>query len=172
MDARGRFANRSANDGAVIVPAGERAPAFEPGNDAAEKHGARSARRVEPLATELVSELLAVAPWCAQGAFAGTVAAWSWAEAQAALLRAYIDEHGMLDDEGKPLPALALLDRVETRAGRLRDALGLTPRAWAALVASLGAADHNAAARGLESLRAVGRELARTAALPEGADDE
>src|SRR4051794_6535734 len=131
MVAKGRSANRPANGGVLIfVPKGERAPAFEPGNDAAETHGALSSRRVEPLASDLAAELLAVAPWCGQGAFAATVAAWSWSEAQAALLRAYIDEHGMLDADGRPLPALALLDRVETRAGRLRDALGLTPRAW------------------------------------------
>lgn len=135
-------------------------PAFEPGNTAAETHGALSRRRVRPLAERIGAELLAVAPWCGQEAFRATVAAWAWAEAQAGLLRSYVDERGVLDEKGVPLPALALLDRIEARAGRLRDVLGLSPKAWASLVASLGSADAEAAARGLESLRAVGRELA------------
>lgn len=145
---------------------------YQPGNWESATHRALSPRAVAPLADQLGAELGSMAPWCAQPAFGATVAAWAWAEAQAALLRAYVDEHGLLDDNGAPLPACALLDRVEARAGRLRAELGLTPRAWASLVASLGSADHEAAARGLDSLRAVGRELARTAALPEGTRDD
>jgi hypothetical protein len=150
------------------MPAGERAEPFEVGNRAAETHGALSPRAVAPLADNLASELSAVAPWCGQGAFASAVAAWAWAEAQASLLRVYVDEQGMLDAEGRPLPALGLLERVEARAARLRGELGLTPSSWAKLVARLGSADGDAAVRGLEHLKAVGRELARTAALPEG----
>lgn len=145
---------------------------FEPANTAAVKHGATSVRVVRPIADALAAELRSVAPWTAQGAFAASVAAWSWAEAQSVVLRAYIDDRGVLDGRGKPRPACALLDRVEVRAGRLRAELGLTPNAWANLVGRLGSADHEAAARGLDSLRAVGRELARSAALPEGATDE
>lgn len=146
-------------------------PPFDAGNNAAETHGATSPRKVRPLADQLVRDLSTVAPWCAQEAFASTVAAWAWSESQTALLRAYIDECGLIDAEGRPLPALTMLDRCEARAARLRADLGLNPRSWAALVASLGSADHEAAARGLESLRATGRELARTAALPGGADE-
>lgn len=138
------------------------------GNFEAERHGALSPRRVQPVADEIAAELADVAPWTAQRAFGASVASWAFAEAQCHLLRRYIDERGMLDDQGVPLPATALLDKVEARAGRLRGELGLTPNAWAKLVARLGSADHDAAARGLEHLRAVGRELARTAALPGG----
>ncbi len=135
-------------------------PPFEVGNQAAATHGALSERQIRPLADQLARDLIAVAPWCSQAAFAATVAAWAWSEAQSSLLRRYVDTHGLLGDDGVPIPACALLDRCEARAGRLRSELGLSPRSWAALAATLGSADHEAAARGLDALRAVGRELA------------
>jgi hypothetical protein len=131
---------------------GRDARPYEPGNCDAVTHGARSPRGVRPLAEALARDLMSVAPWCAQPAFDATVASWSHAEAQCVLLRAYVDEHGMLDAGGAPLPAGALLDRVEGRAARLRAELGLSPKGWAKLVARLGSADHETAARGLEQL--------------------
>src|SRR5205085_725811 len=106
-------------------------PPFEPGHTITVKHGAKAERFVQPVADELAVWLAAVAPWTAQPAFRASVAAWSYSEAQATLLRSYVDAHGVLDDAGVPLPAVALLDRVETRAGRLRSELGLTPSSWA-----------------------------------------
>src|SRR3989440_13061110 len=99
---------------------GERHADFEAGNVFSLQHGATSPRSVAPLAERMAAELLDVAPWTAQAAFGAQVQAWAWAEAQAALLRAWIDERGGLDGRGKPRPALALLDRVESRAARLR----------------------------------------------------
>jgi hypothetical protein len=143
-----------------------------PGNDLAVTHGAWSDAKVRPIAEDLERRLLSAAPWCAQDAFAPTVGAWSWAEGQASLLRAYVDEHGMLDADGLPRPACSLLHQVEVRAARLRSELGLSPNAWAKLVARLGSADHEAAGRGLEHLKSVGAELARTAALPSAEEVE
>jgi hypothetical protein len=147
---------------------GRDARPYAPDNFDAVTHGARSPRRVGPRAEALARDLVSVAPWCAQPAFRAAVASWAQAEAQCVLLRGYVDEHGMLGAGGVPLPACALLERVEGRAARLRGELGLSPNAWAKLVARLGSADHDAAARGLDQLKAVGRELARTAALPDG----
>ena len=53
-------------------------PPFEPGNGAAVRHGATSARRVQPLGDELARQCREVAPWVGVPAFAATVADWSW----------------------------------------------------------------------------------------------
>jgi len=141
-------------------------PPFEEGNAAALTHGAFSAGRVQPVADALAEQLAETAPWTAQPAFRAVVASWAYAEAQAALLRLWLDREGVLDDEGAPRPATALLEKVESRAAHGRGELGLTPASWARLVARLGSADAEHAARGLESLRRVGAELVRSAALP------
>lgn len=144
---------------------------FTGGNRAALRHGARSPRTIQPLADKIARKLTDAAPWTATPTFAPTVSAWAWSEAQAMLLRAYIDEHGLLDDDGKPIPATDALERAEGRAARLRIELGLTPSSWSKLLERWGSADHDAAARGLEALKATGRELTRALALPEGATD-
>jgi hypothetical protein len=132
---------------------------YEPGNVEALRHGAWSARSVEPVAVALCSDLAECAPWTRQPAFRGAVESWAHAEAQVRLLREYVAEHGALDERGVPRPCMALLDRTETRLVRLRDVLGLSPAAWSRLVATLGSADAEAAVAGLERLRSIGREL-------------
>jgi hypothetical protein len=107
---------------------------FEAGNDVATKHGAWSNRSTAPLAERFAADLTEAAPWTTSAAFASTIRSWSWTEAQATLLRGWLDAHGHLDDEGVPRPAVAMLDRVESRAGRLRSELGLSPQALAALM--------------------------------------
>ncbi len=148
---------------------GERQPPFEPGNTVALSHGARSPRMVEPIARELAAELVTVAPWTSRPAFAADIAAWANSEAQCRLLRAYIDEHGLLDGEGEPRSALGLLDKAESRAARLRQALGLSPMGLGRLLATL-----TAAARGtdearteLDAVRAEGRRLVEARAPAE-----
>lgn len=132
---------------------------FEVGNDAALVHGARSPRRIAPLAGPLLEQLPKVAPWTASPAFAGARASWAEAEAQAALLRSYLDEHGLLDDDGEERPAARLLDRVEGRLAKLRDQLGLTPAALGGLLRT--AAQVATATGDTGSVEALGREGAR-----------
>lgn len=146
-------------------------PPFARGHRLSLRHGADSPRIVQPVADKLARWLIREAPWCGQPAFGASVAAWAWAEAQAVLLRGWVDEQGVIDADGKPLPALAALERAEGRAARLRGELALSPSAWTKLVKSLSSADHEAAARGLEALKATGRELTRKMTLPEGATD-
>lgn len=151
---------------------GRDAQPYEAGNDAATTHGAFSKRKVQPLADAIAEQAASAAPWTQQRVFAPTVQAWAWAEAQATLLRMYVDDRGMLDDDGQPLPALALLDRTEVRAARLRSELGFSPSSWARLIARLGSAKGEAVAHGIAALQEVGRELDRTMrALPGGGDD-
>ena len=142
-------------------------PPFEPGNAAAMRHGATSPRVVGPIAERLAGELAESAPWTAGRSHAGTVSAWSHAEAQCAVLRAWLDEHGLLDGKGEPRPATTLLDKCEKRAANLRAELGLSPLALAKLLTAVSGLTAEAASTGLDALRAEGRRIveARTAAL-------
>ncbi len=112
-------------------------PPFEEGNRVALRHGAVSPRTISPVAEALADEVVAVAPWLGRPAFAAAVKAWSWSEAQCVLLRQWLDEHGVVDDEGNPRPAAAFLAKVEGRAANLRARLGLDPTALANLLATL-----------------------------------
>jgi hypothetical protein len=134
-------------------------PSFAEGNTAALKHGAVSPRVLQPIADRLAERLAQVASWTVPAAFEGAVASWAWAEAQAAVLRGWLDEHGLVDVDGQPRPAVALLDRVEGRLGGLRIQLGLTPSALARLLARLSQVDGERGAEGLEALRRAGAEL-------------
>ena len=93
-------------------------------------------RQVRPVADEIARDLTEAAPWTARPAFNGALRSLAWVEAQAVLLRRWIDEHGLLGDDGQP-QAVVLLQRLETRASTLREELGLTPQALARLLNSL-----------------------------------
>jgi hypothetical protein len=134
-------------------------PPFPPGNLAALRHGARSPRILAPIADQLAAGLAQVAPWTSAASFQGTVASWSWAEAQAVVLRAWLDEHGLVDDDDQPRPATGMLERVETRLAGLRAQLGLTPLALGKLLATLSQVDGDKGSQGLEALRQAGAEL-------------
>jgi hypothetical protein len=114
---------------------------------------------LQPVADRLAAGLGGVAPWTVAGAFAGSVASWAHAEAQAYLLRQYVDERGVLDEDGQPRPAVGMLERVELRLVGLRDRLGLTPLALGRLLATLSQVDGDRGEQGLEALRRAGAEL-------------
>jgi hypothetical protein len=131
---------------------------FEPGNEAAVKHGARSPRKVAPIAERLRHELATSAPWTTGAAFAAVVHSWSQAEARCELLRNYLDEVGLLDDEGEPRPALKALNEAERAADRARQQLGLSPSAWASLYRTLTVGP-DGSTDSLAALRATGRQM-------------
>lgn len=126
---------------------------------AALKHGAVSPRVLGPIADRLAAGLGEMAPWTSAATFAGVTASWSWAEAQAVVLRRYLDEVGQVDAEGQPRPAAGLLERVEGRLAGLRAQLGLTPLSLGKLLATLSQVDGDRGAEGLEALRRAGAEL-------------
>src|ERR1700729_2556598 len=95
-------------------------PPFEPDNRAAEKHGAHSERQWRPLADQLAAEARDSAPWLTRPAFQRALQAWAVTEAKVTLVDAWLDEHGLLDDDGLPFPANALSDRLHARAITLR----------------------------------------------------
>jgi hypothetical protein len=120
---------------------------------------------LQPIADQLAAGLAELAPWTSAASFASATASWSWAEAQVYVLRAYLDEHGLVDDEGQPRPASRMLEQVEGRLAGLRSQLGLTPLALGRLLATLSQVDADKGEQGLEALRAAGAELRQAADL-------
>jgi hypothetical protein len=126
------------------------------------QHGAKSPKKVQPIADLLAAQVIVEAPWTAAPAFAATVASWAYGEGQAVLLRRYLDEHGVLDDDGSPRPAAGMLGKIESRLIRLRSELGLTPQSLGNLLraaASVASATNDE--RTLEALRAEGARILR-----------
>lgn len=148
-------------------------PAFERGNQAALTHGAASPRMLTPLAEQLEAEVRESAPWVDRPAFAGAVRALAYAEAELVLRRAWHDEHGLVDDEGHPLPGTERLERTEARAARLREVLGLTPKGYASLISTVAGTVGPVDQEALEVLMAEGRRIvqARDLRLAEQSDD-
>lgn len=141
---------------------------FAPGHELSTTHGARSDRKVQPLAEHYAGTLATTAPWVATPAFAGTVASWAWAEGQAHLLRAYVDEHGHFDAEGEERSAVRTLDRVEGRLAKLRDQLGLNPTALSKLLATAAAtAQVTGDYASVAAIQAEGRRLLAARLVPD-----
>lgn len=138
-------------------------PAFEPGNQVSvgnigpRTHGAYSARVVDPLVAQLVSDVLALdsVAWLRESAYRPAVEAWARAEAKVQTISVYLErqeEDGLLDVP-KVEAALNLLARFEKQAESARTRLGLDPLSRARLgkdVAQTRAAD---AARVLTEMR-------------------
>jgi hypothetical protein len=117
-------------------------PPFEPGNTIGERHGAYSPRKVDPLAAELVTRMLADpgAGHLRHPSYRLALWAWGRAEAQAQLLTEYLakrdeatgDEGGDLEGDATKAAYLPL-HRAEARANTLRTRLGLDPLSRARL---------------------------------------
>jgi hypothetical protein len=152
---------------------GDTRPDFEVGNTMALRHGARSPRTYGPLAQELAAGLLADRPDLE--AFPEVVSAWADAEARADLLRRWLDDNGMFDDDGAPRSGtLKWLASFDKRAQELRTRLGLDPRSEAELAGVRAEASRQIV--DLDAIRQRGREAriaadARTTALQSGSAD-
>jgi hypothetical protein len=128
-----------------------------PGNERALKHGANSERLVGPRAAELAEAAKATVPWLAERSFAPAVDAWARAEAGAALIAEYLDGlGGLLDDDGRPWPAVEVLLKFERRAEKGRARLGLDPASRARLEREM--ADVSRTRVDLDRLLRAGRE--------------
>ena len=115
------------------MPKGESAPQVEKGNTLAQKHGAFSDRVVDPVAQELASLVIGLVPYLADASYEPAVWAWARAEARVLVLSRWLDEHGTLDEEGVPRPALNALKDFERLASTARGRLGLDPLSRAQL---------------------------------------
>lgn len=130
-----------------------------PGWLASLHHGARSPNVLAPLADQIEAEVRQDAPWVNRAAFAGSVRSYAYAEAELTLRRAWIDQHGLVDEEGNPRPGTERLERAEARAAKLRDQLGLNPLGYARLIATVAGAIGPIQEDALEALRAEGRAI-------------
>ncbi len=134
-------------------------PTADEGNTIAEKHGAHSERKVAPLADEIEAELPAIAPWAGRDAFAPGRRRYARAAAVAELLWRYVAEHGPLDDDGKPRPALDALAKWESIAANRGAALALDPASFAKLIGALTLASGPEAESMVDALAAEGRRI-------------
>ncbi|MEY2451475.1 MAG: hypothetical protein QOD92_1049 [Acidimicrobiaceae bacterium] len=149
-------------------------PPFVVGNDAAERHGAKSDRKLQPIVDDLLAWATGNLPWASGPSFAPSVDAWAWAEARCVLYRRWFNEKGHHDADEQPLAGLERWDRVETRAEKLREQLGIGPLALGKLLGTIGSIDGPAAQSGLDALKAAGAALVQAAeqrALAPGAPD-
>jgi hypothetical protein len=173
--------------------AGQRPP-FTEGNEAATVHGARSERRVAPLAARLAAELLADPDTPAhlqEPLFAAAIEAWSRAEAVCHLLWAWISGQDVMDaltdlttaveDEDtsqghthrssmtRHVPAaLELLRKYESVAANLRGRLGLDPASAARVGRDLAARRYMDAAPLAAALAEIEQNRALTAGGADG----
>jgi len=138
-------------------------PQATKGNRLAEKHGVWSSDRselvaaeVEQLADVLAEQFTWTAPYEAERK------AYARAVLDEELIRSYLDQVGMLDQQGHERPAVRTLERFAGRAARCRHALGLNPMAAAKLLSLLSDVvrvhPDRAADTGLDALLAQGRE--------------
>jgi hypothetical protein len=133
------------------VPKGQRAPMFTAGNAASRTHGAYMDRNVDPVARQLVEQVVELVHYLSEPSYEPAVWAWARAEARVLILAEWLDKHGPLDENGVPRPALAALLQFEKLAVTHRTRLGLDPRSRAELGRDV-AAQHLDLARLYESM--------------------
>lgn len=141
-------------------------PPFAPGNELPLKHGARSPRRVDPIADALVEQVRTTPglEYLGESRFEFEVRAWAAAEARVALLEAWID--GMGPDKAGTAPKggtppLGLLLKYETAAANARSRLGLNPTSWVSIRRNLaGIVNADAQTQHLGALAEAGRHAA------------
>jgi hypothetical protein len=103
-----------------------RHPDFEPGNEAAMTHGARSPRKVEEMARGISAELLERFPIVAD--YPETLTALARAEGITRLLFTEIVTKGLYDTAGQfRASLLARYTASENTGAKLRSSLGMTP---------------------------------------------
>jgi hypothetical protein len=110
-------------------------PPFQPGQQAALKHGTRVADRAEQVADQVEAIAAQVArqyPWTAN--YEADRLAYARAVVDERDVRTYLDRVGVVNSEGKPRPAVNTLERFAARAARLRSSLGITPTSHARLL--------------------------------------
>lgn len=170
-------------------------PPFQPGNEAALIHGARSERHVGPLAARIAAEMLDdpdTPEHIREPVFAASVAAWARAEAVCRLLWAWLEGRDVIDgltaaaetteDEERTrgsthrksstrtVPSvLDMLRRYEAHAASLRSKLGLDPASAARVGRDLAARRYMDATPLSAALTAIEKRRALTAG--EGNDD-
>lgn len=113
---------------------------FGKDNEAAVKHGAYSKRLLSERAAEIEAELVAAAPELGAERYSLAVRDLAYVEAGLERWRAWYDESGFTDDDGKVRPGVADYRSMVGYANRLRDSLMLTTRSAIAGLSQLAGA--------------------------------
>jgi hypothetical protein len=131
------------HDGTPLEP--WQRPPFRPGHTLSMRHGAYSPRRYEPLAAEMIDQVLehAAQPGSSTAYLSEPSyrpALWSWAktEAQLQLIEEWLAEHGdqaggFIDGEGEMRGPANYWLRLSASAAKQRESLGMTPLSRARL---------------------------------------
>lgn len=120
----------------------------KPGNFLALRHGAYSPRKVDPLAKEIEEALLGSGPqFLTDPSYAPALWALARSEARIQLLSEYLEEHGLLEEDGRPRAAVDAVYKFERLASEQRARLGLDPLSRVRIERDLagGARDFNIA---------------------------
>jgi len=107
-------------------------PPFERGNEIALRHGAYSLIRLRPRAEEIAQGLDGIVPAVAP-ADEPTIRLAALALAQVEAVAEYLDENGIVDENGQAQPVVRHFGTMLNTAARLLDRLGCTPTSRAAL---------------------------------------
>lgn len=143
------------------------------GNTLAEKHGASSPRRVDPIAQGIMAEALAdpSLEYLQAPRFGAAVLAWARSEAKVALVDAWVDgmslEEASASGQGRTSP-LELLRKYEVLASNHRSRLGLDPLSAARLGKDVAQARSADAATALTALREAHERSQRGEVVPDG----
>jgi hypothetical protein len=136
-------------------------PPLQHGHELSTRHGAWSARRVDPITKELIAALIADRPDLAR--YPETLMAWGRAEARCILLGEWQAEHGLMDDDGK-VRGGEWVGTFERLAMNLRERIGLDPRSEAELAHDRADAERSVV--DLDALRERGRVLLDARDIP------
>ncbi|EYT65059.1 hypothetical protein H483_0102265 [Dietzia sp. UCD-THP] len=118
---------RGSHDAVPARPSWQRPP-FEKGNTLSRTHGAWSDRAVSPVAERYLVTAVESVDYLQDPSYLPALSAWARTEARIELLEAWLDEHGMVDDEtGQVRGAANLLARFEAQAAKQRERLGMDP---------------------------------------------
>lgn len=123
-------------------------PPFEPGNDVATTHGARSERRIAPRAQAILDELVSdpsLPAYLQDPSYRGALAGLARAEAIVSLLEDHLATLNTAQATKGNLPILEQYRRWLTTVQTHRRALGLDPMSRGALTKDLAVAKANAA---------------------------
>lgn len=153
---------------------GQREP-FREGNAASLRHGARSPRKVDPLAerklTELLSDPATPEYLTADESYRPALMALARAEAVIELLATHVAEQGLTAKVTSPRGALESLRMWESTAAAHRRALGLDPTSRARLTRDLSASRYMSGLAGSPLVAALDRIEAERRELEAGAGD-
>lgn len=120
------------------------------------QHGARSPRVYSPLAEALIEATLEQRPDLCR--YPDLVSSWADNEAKAALVRVWLEEHGLFGQGTRPRAAINVLKLFDGAAARDRRELGLTPMSEITLTKLRAETVAAADLVSIEELRDIGRK--------------